>query len=353
MKTFVFFGLCCILIFGCRQSKIPGAENTGTGLSYAKQIGFKEINGEIHIESGGETTTFDTADLPLESVMVVPAAVNAYLDALGLTDKITGLSEPDYVFNENVRNLIRQKKIETIGNYNELLIEKIMINKPGVFVSTSNPNLAKFHAQLEKEGIKIIYIDEYLEDHPLGKSEYLKIFGKLFGKEKEAEKLFGEIEENYKSIKSKVELEAKSEPAILASGMYGDVWYMPGGNSFQAKFFADAGGGFLWKNDIHAGTLNLSFEEVFEKGNNADIWVNAGDFDNLEDLAASYPNYKWFSAYKNKQVFNWGKRKNETGANDYFEMGTVRPDWVLKDLATIFHPELFPEHELRFYKKLE
>ena len=73
----------------------------------------------------------------------------------------------------------------------------------------------------------------------------------------------------------------------------------------------------------------------------------------LKSLTGSYKNYEWFAAVKNKKVYNWNKRSNEKGANDYFETGTVRPDMVLNDLAAIFYPELFPEYELFFYKKLD
>ncbi len=353
MKISILFTLFSLFLLSCKSSETSEKEKIDNQLHYADQISLKEINGEIQIKSGGKTTVFDTEDLPLNSTMIIPASVNAFLDALDLTDKIIGVSEPDFIFNEKVKGLIQQNKVEIIGNYNEIFVEKIILNKPDIFISTSNPNLAKFHSQLEKEGIKIIYIDEYLEGNPLGKAEYLKIFGKLFGKEKQAHVLFEEIENNYSQIQKSVQINSNSSPTLLSNHIYGDIWYMPGGKSFQAILYKDAGGDYLWAKDENNGTLNLSFESVFEKANDADIWMNAGDFPSKEALLASYPNYQWFSSFKSGKVYNWNKRKSEKGANDYFEMGSVRPDWVLIDLATIFQPELFPKHELFFYQKLE
>ena len=162
-----------------------------------------------------------------------------------------------------------------------------------------------------------------------------------------------EIEKNYLEIQNKVKNSSKNPPKILTNHMYGDVWYMPAGESFQSILFEDAGGQYLWASSAGKGALNLSFETVFEKANDADVWMNAGDFPSKAALLASYPNYNWFKSYQNGAIYNWNKRKSATGANDYFETGTARPDWVLKDLAAIFHPELFPGHELVFYEKLE
>ncbi|MBA5628651.1 ABC transporter substrate-binding protein [Moheibacter lacus] len=353
MKYLHIFWISTLFLVGCNQPKKVINETVGTELKFSTQISIEEKNGEIQIKSGGKTTIFDTEDLPIATAMVVPAAVNSYMDVLGLAEKIKGVSEPDYIYNEKIQSLIQQKKIEIIGNFNELDIEKILMNKPDIFISTSNPNLAKFHAQLESEGIKIIYIDEYLEESPIGKAEYLKVFGKLFGKEKEANQLFQEVERNYMEIQNTIGKQKKNAPKILSNQMYGDIWYLAGGKSYQANLIKDAGGKYIWESDESSRTLNLSFETVFEKAHDADIWVNAGDFDSKAELLASYPNYAWFSAFKSGEIYNWSNRKSQTGANDYFEMGTVRPDWILKDLAAIFHPELFPGHELYFYRKLE
>lgn len=47
--------------------------------------------------------------------------------------------------------------------------------------------------------------------------------------------------------------------------MYGDVWYVPGGRSYAAKFIEDAGGKYLWSDNPKTGSIELSFESVLEK----------------------------------------------------------------------------------------
>jgi len=354
MKIVPFCFLFLILIFSCNPKETnsdilkPQSES-----KYITKVNWKETTDSLMIEAGGEKLIFERKELPLSSAMVIPTSAIAYMDELNLTDKITGISQPDFIYNSKIQQQIQNKKIQVIGTFDEIFVEKVLVSKPDIFISTSSPSLAKFHDLLKRQGIKILFIDEYEELNPLAKAEYIKIFGKLFGKEKEADGLFAEIENNYKEIQSLIRRSTKENPTVFANQIYGDVWYMPGGKSFQSILFKDAGGNYLWASDTSTGSLNLSFESVFEKAINADVWINAGDYPTKSSLQASYPNYEWFSAFRNGNVYNWNKRITKKGANDYFETGTVRPDWVLKDLASIFHPELFSEHELYFYKKLE
>lgn len=353
MKISYIFSIFFLVLISCKQDLKESKLQTENELKFITKIELKKNQGKIEVISGGKTVVFKENELPLKTAMVIPTSAIAYLDQLNLTEKITGISQPDFIFNPKIHELINQNKINVIGSFDEIFIEKILMNKPDIFISTSSPTLAKFHEQLEKENIKVIFIDEYEELNPLARAEYVKIFGMLFGKENEASDLFNQIEKNYTEITTLVEKNQSKNPTVFANQIYGDIWYMPGGKSFQAKLIEDAGGNYLWKSDDGTGTLNLSFESVFEKANEADIWINAGDFADKSTLLASYKNYEWFSAFKNGKVYNWNNKITPKGANDYFETGTARPDLVLKDLAAIFHPELFPNYELRFYKKLE
>lgn len=350
----LLFSLATLTFITCKKdsneliAKIPTSK-----FLYLEKMTWIESAESLTLESNGKKLNFALDELPLKSAMVVPTSVIAYMDELGLTEKITGISQSDYVFNPKIHSLIHENKIAKIGSFNEIFIENVLLHKPDIFISTSSPTLAKYHELLQNKGVKILLIDEYEELTPLAKAEYIKIVGKLFGKENEANQRFLEIEKNYLEIQSTIKEKTNNKPSVFVNQIYGDVWYMPGGKSFQSLLIQDAGGNYLWKIDSSTGSLNLSFESVFEKANDANFWINAGDYPSKKALLATYPNYEWFAAYKNGNIYNWNKRMNEKGANDYFETGVVRPDLVLKDLASIFHPDFFPKHELFFYKKLE
>lgn len=354
MQSFLFSAILCLVILSCKpESAQPSRNENQSYFKYANHLKIEEKDDSLLIYSGGNRITFSKENLPLKDVMVVPTAAIAYLNEIGETERITGISQPDFIYNPKVQTRLKENKIMEIGTFNELFIEKILMSKPDVFISTSGSTLAKFHELLKKEGIKILYIDEYEELEPLAKAEYIRVFGKLFGKEQKADSIFKQIEKNYRRIQTTILEKSEKRPSVLLNQIYGDVWYMPGGKSFQANLIRDAGGNYLWESDSGTGSLNLSFETVFEKASHADFWINAGDYPSRDVLMARYPQYEWFSAFRNSRVYNWNKRKSATGANDYFETGTARPDWVLKDLAAIFHPELFPGHELYFYERLK
>lgn len=346
---------CFLNLFASCTSKTETNNSKANNqiLKYTKLISAYDTKDSVFIISANEKLAFLKKDLPLKKVMIIPTSALSYMEELGLTSKITGISQPDFIYNPKIKELYSQNKIEQIGSFNELFVEKILISPPDLLVSTSGPALAKFHQLLSEKGIKILFIDEYDELNPLARAEYVKVFGLLFGKEKKAKTLFDEIEKNYKEIENKIAKANKTRPTVFANQIYGDIWYMPGGKSFQSQLFKDAGAEYLWENNPAETSLTLSFETVFEKAYKADYWLNAGDYPDLKSLVSAYKNYDWFEAVKNKKVYNWNKRSNSKGANDYFETGTARPDMVLSDLASIFYPELFPDHKLFFYKKLE
>ena len=354
MKKISFLLILLVGILSCKKvsNEIQSTQPT-SNFHYLEKISWMETTDSLVIFSNGNRFSIAQKELPLQSAMVIPTSGIAYLNELGLSDKITGISQPDFIYNTEIQQLIKENKIVEIAGFDEIYVESVLLKKPDVLISTSSPNLARFHALLKKEGVKILLIDEYEESKPLARAEYVKIIGKLFGKEKEAIQLFNEIEKNYQEIKEKVQNQPNQSPTVLSNQIYGDIWYLAGGKSYQASLIGDAGGQYLWDSDESTGSLHLSFESVFEKAVEADFWVNAGDFPSKAALLASYPNYEWFKAFKTGKIYNWNKRKSASGANDFFETGTVRPDWVLKDLAAIFHPELFPGHELYFYEKLK
>lgn len=353
MKRIFLFVFLCLTFLNCKPDTSNLNKNSQNDFfEFAQNIQVQEENEFLEITSSEHSIQLDKSKLPLKKVMIIPTSVIAYLSLLDEENLIKGVSQPDFIYNENIRKSIQNKQIDVIGSFDEIFVEKIIVNKPDLLISTSSPTLAKFHAQLENEGIQILYIDEFLENHPLGKAEYIKLFGLLTGKKEQANQIFSEIKSNYNQAKESVS-KIEYKPKVLVNQMYGDVWYVPGGDSFQANFIKDAGGQYLWSDLSGTQTYSLDFEAIYAKAKDADVWINAGDFPNYEALMASYTHYKMLKPAQRKMIYNWYQKTTSTGANDYFEMGTARPDWVLEDLIKILHPELNPNGELNFYKKLD
>ena len=354
IKKILISSLFILAITSCKQSKeAVKTEKENTTFQFAKNISIEENNETITIKSSGNTITFDKKELPIKTVMVETSSAIAYLNELNALNTVKGATDVDFIYNPKIAEGIANKTILKIGSSNELFTEIILKNKPQLIIASSNPVLAKFHQQLEQNGIKILYLDEYKEQNPLGQVEYLKIFGKLFGKNTEAEKQVETVKNNYDSIKNIIQTKAQSNVSTIVNTMFGDVWYAPTNDLLQAKLIDDAKGNYIFKDKKGENSLSLTFEEVYTTGKSANYWINVTNVNSLAEMKASYPNYAWFDAFKKGNVYAYNKRMNAKGSNDYFEQGILRPDIILNDLGKIFYPNLFPTYDLYFYQQLK
>jgi iron complex transport system substrate-binding protein len=135
--------------------------------------------------------------------------------------------------------------------------------------------------------------------------------------------------------------------------MHKDIWYLPNGTSPEAQILKDANVNYLWSETSGAGSLALSFETVYEKAKNADLWLSPSYFPSFDALEKANEHYTKFEAFKNKAVFTFANTTGETGGVLYYELGTARPDLVLKDIIKICHPELLKNYQPYFFKPLE
>lgn len=293
-----------------------------------------------------------TLKVPIKSIIVTSTTHIPSLEMLNEEAALVGFPNLNYISSEKVRALIDQKKIVDIGNNNSLNIEKIIELQPqlivGYGIDNSNPSLDN----LQKNGIKVLLNGDWNEQTPLGKAEWIKFFGALFNKQKQATKLFKKIEKEYQKT-AEIAKKATSTPTVLAGDMFEDKWYLPKGSSWGSILITEANAHYLWKESVGTGSLCLSFETVFEKGQNADFWITSGQFNNLNQMLQSNPHYDQFGAFKNKNVFSFASKKGKTGGVLYYELAPNRPDIVLKDMVKILHPELLLGYKPFFFEKLK
>jgi iron complex transport system substrate-binding protein len=192
-----------------------------------------------------------------------------------------------------------------------------------------------------------------LEETPLGRAEWIKFFGVLFDKEKQADSIFNVIENNYMVAKN-IALESTIKPTILSGAiMSKDIWNLPAGESFVAQFLKDANLDYLWENSKGKGSLSLSFESVFDKGANADFWIAPGYFSSKEQLLQSNPLYTKFKSFNENNIYTPSNKKGKTGGIIYYELASTRPDLVLKDIIKITNPDLLPNYDFVFFEKMQ
>ena len=295
---------------------------------------------------------FTVIPIPIKSIVVTSTTHIPALELLGVENTLIGFPNTDYISSEKTRKLIDAGKVREVGVNENQNTEVIIDMKPDVIVSfglnNSNPTLDN----LQKSGLKVMLNGDWTEQSPLGKAEWIKFFGAIYGLDSKANTIFSEIVAAYNST-LKLAKKTITKPTVLSGAMYQEQWYVPQAESWAALFLKDAQSNYLWANTKGTGSLSVSFETILEKAKNADFWIAPGDFSSLKQMSESNPHYKQFTSFKNKKVYSYAVKKGAKGGIVYFEWSPTRPDLVLKDLIKIFHPELLPNYKLFFYQKLE
>ena len=289
--------------------------------------------------------------VPIKTIVVTSTTHIPSLEMLGVENTLVGFPNLNYISSEKIRTRIDAGKVKELGNNQSLNIEVAIDLAPSIIVGYGIDNNNSSLDNLDKSGLKVILNGDWNEQSPLGKAEWIKFFGVLYGKEEKARTIFEKIVKDYENTLALAQ-KAVTYPTVLSGAMFQDVWYMPQGESWNSVFLKDAKVNYLWKETKGTGSLSLSFETVFEKAQNADFWIQ-GQFSSLEEIEKANKHYIQFKAFKTKNVYSFGNKKGKTGGNLFYELAPNRPDLVLKDILKMVHPELLPNHEMVFIEKLK
>lgn len=290
--------------------------------------------------------------VPPEKVVVTSTTHIPSLEMLNVEKTLVGFPETGYISSPKTRRLIEDGKVANLGANEEINSELLLSLKPDLLVGFSIDQNNKAYNNFEKSGIPVIYNGDWTENTPLGRAEWIKFFGYMFDKSFQAESIFQEIEMEYAITAASI-AKTSERPTVLSGTLFKDVWYLPAGESWQARFFEDAGAKYLWADTKGTGSLSLSLENVLEKSRQTDFWVGVDSYSTLETLSAANPHYSKIEALQKGKVYTYSTTNSQGKGNSYFELAPNRPDWVLKDLVKIFHPDLLPDYQFKFYQKLE
>src|SRR5690554_1104298 len=263
------------------------------------------------------------------------------LRKLGLEDKIVGVSS----FNYLCRPLNKTSVLE-IGDMGMTDAESFLATTPDVILYSGFNLNAPVLNKLEQANLKSFLIYEWKETHPLGRAEWIKVFGVLFQKQQEAKAIYDEIKSKYYSITDKLKL-AEKGPNVFAGTYFGDVFNVPAGNSYMAKLFKDANINYVYSRTAGTGSLTLSLEELITKNTDTEYWLNPSVATKSELLAQS-EKFDLMKSVKTGKVYSYF---NNT--NCFWENSAIEPHKVLEDFGKIFHPTLFDDRELTFYSRVK
>ena len=294
-----------------------------------------------------------TIEVPISSFVSMSTTYLPYLDAFGKLDTLVGVDFGSFAYNPTVQEMFAAGELVELGSGATVNVEAALELEPDV-IMTSASGSADFdtHPKLEEVGLPVVLNADYLDVTPLGRAEWGKFIAAFYNEETQAEALFNDVVTEYEALLA-LTADVSERPTVFANTPFEGTWYMPGGQSYTAQFFAAAGADYLWSDDESTSTLFLDFESVFDRAAAGDYWLNLGFVSTLADLEASDERFADFAAFQNGSVYNYDLRSNEFGGNDFFESAAANPQLVLADLIKIFHPDLLPDYELVYYRLVE
>ena len=290
---------------------------------------------------------------PISRVASMSSIYTTMIAQLKCEDKIIAIDNVDYYNNPFIQEQVKKGSIIELSKGPQIDIEKTIALQPDLFLTfgMGSPK-DDVDKKLVQSSMPIAVSIDHLEETPLARAEWIKFFAYFFNKESVADSLFQTTEKKYNDLKTLAQ-SSTHKPSVLTEIKYGDAWYIPAGKSFIAHLIEDAGGDYFWKEDTKTGSSAQSFETVYAKAKDCDIWINLYNLNSKKELLSYDERYGLFKACKNNQLYNNNKTQNALGYSNYWETGITNPDEVLADLIAIFSPTLLPNHEFTFYKKLQ
>ena len=286
---------------------------------------------------------------PVEKALVYSSVHCGLLSELGAIDRIGGICDLKYIEIPEIQNRCASGRMVDAGNTMNPDIEKIIDFHPDAILLSPFENSGGY-GRIEKLGIPVIECADYMETSPLGRSEWMRFFGLLFGKRRQADSLFTAVRADYLQLCDLVK-SVNQRPTVISELKSGSAWYVPGGKSTTGRLYQDAGATYVWAEDEHSGSIPLSFETVFDRGQDADFWLfkyNRQQDKTLTELKSDYASYAGFRAFQTGQVYGCN-----SGQVPFYTETPFHPERLLEDLIRIFHPGVLPAGECRYFKRLE
>ncbi len=355
-KSIVALLIISALVAGCIQ-QAQQTIGTKESLKYAKLFSVEKHEGYTIVRDSigrgivlwNKTKPDIKADLfiktPVRRVVVLSTTDVAYIEAINSTNAIVGVPSVSKWYFEDIKEGLRDGRIKEVGKAKNPDYEKIINLKPDlVFIS---PKFVGIDVIKKIESLDIPYVscDYWVEKDPLGKLEWVKLFGLFFDRSDTAKKYFVNTEKKILQVEKKVRGQKKPR-VIYALTLRGKI-LVPGNQSYHAKLVRMAGGEYAFGDLNSSKYVSVGTEEFLERVANSDVYIAiymGVPVKSIKDLIEQIPGLAETKPFKEGRVYAmqpW-----------IWQLGYIHPEKVIEDTAAIIHPDKFSMHGLKMFKKL-
>lgn len=359
MKKIIFLFCFLLMLTGCKNeseisdakdnsgavensvSSVSSAENglkktESLNLEYANQFSVDYYEkGYIHISVSDGTDYIVVPENEIENslglenpvyihkpcdriYLAASSAMDLFLE-LGEMDSIVACSTKasDYSMDE-VKDAINSGDITYVGKYSMPDYEQLLTENCSLAIESTMINHSpKIKEQLERINIPVFIERSSYEENPIGRLEWIKLYGILTGKEKEAEAFFeSEVERVNKSVEKIKNTDSynKKNVAFFSITSTGYVTVRKPGD-YICRMIEMAGGEYalndlLMEEENALSTVNIGMEDFYKEAHDADILIYNGSIDggvnSVPDLLNKNELLKEFKAVKEGMVWSTG-----------------------------------------------
>lgn len=300
---------------------------------------------------------------PLRRSVVFTTVHCSLLSMLHREASVAGVADLKYIKAPYVQEGVAAGRIVDCGDGMSPVIEKIIDLHPDALLLSPFENSGGY-GQLEEIDIPIVECAEYMEPSPLGRAEWVRFYGLLYGCEHEADSLFALVDSSYHALRHTVMPESRNpvmsesrhpstapKTSVLVDKVTGSVWYVPGGRSTIGQMLSDAGARYPWASDDRSGSIALPFETVLERAGDCDVWLlrySGRQPLTRQQLLSEHRGYNQFRSFRQGRVYGCNVEQSM-----FYEDSPFRPDLLLSDFIRILHPDIPDLPALRYYHKVE
>ena len=368
-RRYILLFAAVLLFAGCHSNQSKPKQGSEVSLRYAKLFRIWEYDGykiaevrnpwdttqllKRYILAANPNSLTDSLKsvaitVPVQTLACVFSTHVCLANRLNVVNRITAVSELKYINNPTIRAQVAAGKTLEMGPSHSINMDILLkVNPQVLFVSPFKDN--KYGA-VEESGIPLAIDCSYMEEHPLARAEWLKFMALFVGKEAEANTIFDTIAHRYERLAA-IGQSVAVKATVFSGKPFNEIWYMPGGQSYAARFMSDAGLSYLWSDVNVSGSQPLDFEVVYAKAANADLWLMHENYQGkftYSKLVEENHRFSDFAAFKNHRIIFCN-----TYDNDYYEEGLLEPDVILSDILSLAHPELKLPHTPKYYRWME
>lgn len=354
MRNLLFILIGVFLVLGCSSdadTTITEHKNwKAVPLKYAKHFRLLQKGEQfrlilLDLDTKEEVQSIPIAPKSNERIICLTATLTGMFCELDVRDFVIGVTAENQLYDPQMKKRFKSGDVDAYGDFTQLSLERVANAHPNVILYNFVNNEFPHKEKLEKLGVQLVVVNDWLEAHPLAKAEWIKVVGALTGTFDEANSLFEKIETNYLAIREKVS-QFEEQPSIISGNLISGSWYAPSGENYFGILIKDAGGDYTYKDSKGTRSLALPLEKILDDNQNTSIWLNPG-VPTKKQLLQLNSHAALLAAFENG---TYGYARN---SNKFWEQSATRADFVLNDLAHIFHPEMNDDYTFHYYAPLQ